>query len=192
MADKAAGEIPDEINRLIDELINPKLDWRQLLDRYVSDRVKTDYSWSRPNKRFMPKHYLPSMYSETIGNITFAIDTSGSMTDEELKEILSEIASIQEVYKPKEITIIDCDSKIHNVYSIDEHTDILDLKFSGGGGTSFYPVINYCDEHVPNVLVYFTDLYATPIKNSVEYDILWICNSEHEAATIGETIYLNG
>jgi predicted metal-dependent peptidase len=192
MADKSQGEIPGEISRLIDELINPKLDWKQLLVRYLTDRAKTDYTWSRPNKRFMPDHYLPSLYSETIGNITIAIDTSGSITDSELQEILTEIESIRDTYHPKELTIIDCDHRINNIHQIDDYTEILSLEFSGGGGTDFQPVINYCNENPPALLIYFTDLYADDITDPVEYDVLWVCNSNHDAPTIGETIYING
>ena len=191
MANKAQGEIPGEISRMIDELINPKLDWRQLLIRYLTARTNNDYSWSRPNKRFKPEYYLPSLYSETIGNITIAIDTSGSITDEELQEILAEIEGIRETYHPKELTIIDCDSEIHNIHKVDDYTEILSLEFSGGGGTNFEPVINYCNENPPAVLIYFTDLYADDVTEHVEYDILWVCNSNHSAPTIGETIYIN-
>ena len=192
MAGKQAGEIPGEISRLIDDLINPKLNWKQLLDRYVSDRIKNDYSWKRPNRRFMPEHYLPSMYSETIGNVTVAIDTSGSVSDNELQAMLSEIQSIRDLYKPKELKIIDCDYDIHNVYTIDEHTDILSLNFTGGGGTSFHPVFEYCEDYPPSVLIYFTDLYASQIEEPVRYDVLWICNSSHDPAPIGDTIYIDG
>lgn len=193
MANKAAGEIPGEINRMIDDLINPKLDWKQLLDRYVSEKVKNDFSWQRPNRRFMPDHYLPSMYSDTIGNITIAIDTSGSINEDDLRDMLTEIESIREIYKPKELTIIDCDYIIHNVHKVDEHTDILGLKFSGCGGTQFEPVFNYCRDNPPTLLIYFTDLWADPIKEHVEYDVLWVCtDSTHDPAEIGETIYTDG
>lgn len=191
MANKAQGEIPGEITRMIDDLINPKLDWRQLLVRYLTARTNTDYSWSRPNKRFMPAHYLPSLYSETIGDITVAVDTSGSITDDELAEILTEIEGIRETYHPKKLTIIDCDYIIHNVHKIDDYTDIKSLKFTGSGGTDFAPVIDYCNENPPAILIYFTDLYADDVTEDVGYDILWVCNSTHEAPTIGETIYIN-
>ena len=191
MANKAQGEIPGEISRMIDNLINPKLDWRQLLSRYLSDRTNTDYSWRRPNKRYMPNHYLPSLYSETIGNVVIAIDTSGSVTDEEIKELLTEVESIRETYHPKTLTIIDCDYKIHAVHEINDYTDILSLPFTGGGGTAIEPVINYCNTNPPAVLIYFTDLYADDITEEVPYDILWVCNSQHPPAQVGETIYIN-
>ena len=189
---KDQGEIPDEIVRAIDELINPKLPWNQLLTRFLTAMVKDDYTWSRPNKRFFPHHYLPSQYSPSIGAVTVAIDTSGSVSDEDLIEMLTEIEDIRNIYHPESLTIIDCDSKIHNVHKIDKYDNILDLEFNGGGGTDFQPVIDYCNGQQPEVLIYFTDLYAEDITEQVDYTILWVCNSKHEAPSIGETIYING
>jgi len=187
---KDRGEIPNEIIRAIDELINPKLPWNQLLVRFLSNMVKDDYTWTRPNKRFFPHHYLPSQYSPTIGDIVVAIDTSGSVSDEDLIEMLTEIEDIRTTFKPESLTIIDCDSRIHNVFKIEKYDNILDLQFNGGGGTDFQPVINYCNEQQPEVLIYFTDLYADDIMEEPGYPILWICNSNHNASSVGETIYI--
>ncbi len=187
---KDKGEIPGEISRAIDELINPKLPWNEILMRFLSDMVKDDYTWSRPSKRFFPHHYLPSQHSPTIGEIVVAIDTSGSVSVEELKEMLSEVESIRETFKPEKLTILDCDSKIHNEFKIDKYDNILDLQFKGNGGTSFQPVIDYCDKRSPEVLIYFTDLYADDVEPVGDYPILWICTSNHTPATIGETIYI--
>jgi len=189
-AGKEHGEIPGEISRAIDELINPKLPWNQLLTRFLTNMIKDDYTWTRPNRRFFPQHYLPSQHSPTIGDIVVAIDTSGSVTDEDLLEMLSEIQDIRDIYKPESLKIIDCDWEIHNVFAVDKHDNILDLKFTGGGGTSFDPVIKYCDAHQPQLLIYFTDLYAEELNEETSYPIMWICNSEHEPAPYGETIYI--
>ena len=187
---KDHGEIPDEIVRAIDELINPKLPWNQLLVRFLSNMVKDDYTWTRPNKRFFPHHYLPSQYSPTIGDIVVAIDTSGSVSQEDLVEMLSEIEDIRTTFKPESLTIIDCDSSIHNVFKIEKYDNILELKFQGCGGTDFQPVIDYCNEQQPEVLIYFTDLQAEDITEEPGYPILWICNSKHNPSSVGETIYI--
>jgi predicted metal-dependent peptidase len=69
--------------------------------------------------------------------------------------------------------------------------DILDLDFHGGGGTSFLPVLDYVDKHPTQALIYFTDLYGEDEMDPVDYPVLWICNSDHKPATIGETIYVD-
>jgi predicted metal-dependent peptidase len=191
MAGKDKGEIPSEISRAIDELINPKLPWYEILQRFMSDLIKDDYSWSKPNKRFFPTWYLPSQQSYTIGEVIVAIDTSGSVTQDELTEMLTEIESIRETFKPDKLTVIDCDSEIHNVYHIEKYDNILELEFHGNGGTDFQPVIDYCNNSNPEVLIYFTDLYADDVTNTGEYPILWICTSDNDhVQPVGETIYL--
>ena len=191
VANQNAGNLPAEIARLIEEVNNPKLPWYELLQRFLSDFNKDDYSWSRPNKRFMPHTYLPSQYSATLGHITIAIDTSGSVTTAELKAMLSEIESIRQHFHPETLEIIDCDWDIHNIFQVTDDQDILDLEFTGGGGTSFHPVIEYCDQIQPQALIYFTDLYAESVETEPDYPILWICTSDHPPAKVGDTIYLD-
>ena len=95
------------------------------------------------------------------------------------------------VFNPEKMTIIDCDSQIHQIYEIDQSTDILDLKFSGGGGTSFQPVLDYVSEHPTQALIYFTDLHGETNLNTVDYPVIWVCTSEHAPSNIGETVYIN-
>ena len=89
------------------------------------------------------------------------------------------------------MTIIDCDARIHNIYEIDAHVDILSLEFHGNGVTSFKPVLDYVSENPTQALIYFTDLYGETNLDEVDYPILWICNSDHPPANIGETIYVD-
>jgi len=186
-----AGSIPGEIARAIDDLINPKLNWKDLLQRFVNSVSKEDYSWRLPNRRFFPNHYLPAAYSEQLGHIAVAIDTSGSVSQEMLLEMLSEIQSINDSFKPKKLTIMDCDYQIHNMYEVTENLDILELEFGGWGGTSFFPVLDWAQEHQPDLLIYFTDLWAESIDESHGYTFpcMWICYSDHEPMPWGETIY---
>ena len=187
IAGKAAGEIPGEILRVIDELLNPKIPWPVVLNKFLDQRIRDEYSWARRNRRYAP--YMPSLFSYGLGHLTWAIDTSGSQTDEELREILSEIRGVQNMMRPEKMTIIDCDARIHNVYEITADTDIMSLKFTGNGGTRFQPVLDYVTEHPTMALVYFTDLYGEEHLDPVQYPVLWICNSNHSPAPIGETVY---
>jgi len=189
MAGEKPGTIPNEISREIDELLTPVLPWQQLLQNFMAEKSKDDYTWSRPNKRFMPDFYLPTQFSDSLAHVTVAIDTSGSVTQEMLNEMLSEIFYIKETFNPKKMTILDCDTKIHNIYNLDETSSIHDLKFSGNGGTRFSPVIDYCKENHTNALLYFTDMYGSLPEHDPGFPILWLCYSNHEPAKIGQTIY---
>ncbi len=187
----AIGEIPDEIERMINELLNPKLPWQVILNKFLDQRVHEEYSWARKNRRYASDTYMPSLYSYGLGHLTFAIDTSSSIDDEELQEMLSEIKGIQQVFNPERMTIIDCDSVIHKVHDVTQNTDIMSLDFHGGGGTSFRPVLNYVEKHPTQALIYFTDLHGETDLDPVNYPILWICNSDHRPANIGETVYVD-
>jgi predicted metal-dependent peptidase len=189
LAGLEAGEIPAEILRVIDELLNPKVPWPVVLQKFLDRRTRDQYSWSRRNRRFSP--YMPSLYNYGLGHLTWGIDTSGSQDDDDLRSTLSEIKGVRDTFNPEHMTIIDCDSKIHNVYEIDAHADIMSLDFNGGGGTSFKPVLNYVEEHPTQALIYFTDLYGERNLAPVDYPILWICNSNHPPANIGETVYID-
>jgi len=189
--EEQAGLIPDEILRRIEELLNPRLPWQVILHRFLDQRIKEEYSWSRRNRKFPDSIYLPSLHSYGLGNLTFAIDTSGSIDDDELQEMLSEIKGVQQVFNPEKMTIIDCDSQIHKIHEIDQSTNILDLKFSGGGGTRFQPVLDYVNKHPTQALIYFTDLEGESKLEEVDYPVIWICTSEHAPSNIGETIYIN-
>jgi predicted metal-dependent peptidase len=186
---KEHGSIPGEINRSIEDLINPKLDWKELLNRFINSYAKSDFSWKKPNRRFMPDYYMPSIYSESISSITIAIDTSGSINDEQIKDFLSELMSIIGTFTVEKIIVIDCDASIQDIHEITSVDDVLDITFKGGGGTNFNPVFKYCEENEPNILIYFTDLYAPSIKVDPQYPVIWVCHSDHKPHPIGETYY---
>jgi len=189
MAGKEAGEIPGEIDQVIDKLLNPIIPWPIRLQRFLNARNRDEYSWNRKNRRY--RTYMPSLFSHGLGHLTWAMDTSGSQDDEDTRRTLTEIKSVQDMLRPEKLTILDCDSVIHNVYEVDSNTDILSLKFSGGGGTSFGPVLDYVSEHPTDALVYFTDLHGNLDMPPVDYPVLWICNSDHAPAPFGETIYVD-
>lgn len=189
LSQESQGSIPQEILRVVDKLINPQLPWNTVLHQYLQDKIKQDYTWQRPNRRYFPKYILPSAYSESLDQITVAIDTSGSIDDKMLRNILSEIKYIHETLKPKQLTIIDCDCRINHVYEIDESIDIMELEFTGNGGTSFTPVLLHCTQNEPTVLIYFTDLHGSLNQEPPKYPILWVCYSDHKPAPYGDTIY---
>jgi len=183
------GQIPGEIQRRIEEILNPVIDWNQYLQRFCSDITKNDYSWKKANRRFLPDFYLPSQSQPTIGDVTIAVDTSGSIGDRQLLEIYSEIENIRVTFSPRLLTIIACDKKIHDVIELYEFDDIRDLDLHGGGGTSFKPVMDYCNDNPPQVLLYFTDLQGETLTDEPAYPNLWVCYSNHKPQGIGETIY---
>jgi len=188
--DNNVGNIPAEITREIDRLLNPIMPWNALLQQFLTDKVKNDYAWTRPNRRFLPDFYLPSQYSDALGHITIAIDTSGSVDEEMMVKMLSEIEYIRDTMKPNKLTILDCDYSIHNIHDVSEDQNILDLKFYGGGGTRCKPVMDYCEENDTTVLLYFTDLYMSDSVDEVSFPLMWITYDNPNAkVNVGEVIH---
>ena len=184
----APGSLPEELQRQIKDLLEPALPWEEILGRFMQDQAKNDYSWRKPNKRFMPDFYMPSLYSEQLEHLTFAIDTSGSVTDDDMIAMLTEINYIKEVMQPNRMTILDCDTIIHNIHDVTDSDDILELKFNGGGGTKCGPVIEFCEQQHTTALVYFTDLYMREYPHPIDFPLLWIVynNPKRTQVNIGE------
>lgn len=190
LAGESAGAVPEEISRKIQELINPVLPWQDLLQRFLSARSHNDFSWQRPNRRFMPDYHLPSAYSESLENIAIAVDTSGSVSDEQFVEFLSEIDYIHKTMKPKLMTVIDFDTRIKAIHEVTEDAAITDIDFQGYGGTDVAPVIDWAIENKPTVLLIFTDgEFSNNYDQSVPISLMWIIyGGRNFHSSIGEIV----
>ena len=187
------GSMPGEIQIELQKVINPKLPWTTILQNFMSNFAKDDYTWTRPNKKFMPTFYLPTAHSEAIIDLTIAVDSSGSVTDEEFSYFIAEIAAIQQQLKPDKITLIDFDTRINSIQEISQNTNILkDLKFKGGGGTRLRDVFKWAQKNNPTVLLVFTDgEFDTPNKKHwPKCPIVWLIhNDPHFKIPIGKVIH---
>lgn len=193
MAKESPGNIPKEISRTIDAILNPVLPWNTLLSRFLTDMSADDFTWRKPNKRFMPQVILPTQHSESLGHLVIAIDTSGSVSKRQLTEILSEITHIKSQFNPKRLTILDCDTKINHIHDVTENDDISDLTFSGGGGTRCAPPIEYAKEHNAQALLYFTDGEFSNYNGKIDFPLLWIIyDNPKYKSNIGEVVIYNG
>ncbi len=172
---KVAGNLPGSLERIVKEILEPKLDWREILRRFVDSSAKNDFSWSRPNRRYIGQGlYLPSLYSNELGQVVAAVDTSGSIRQSQLNEFASEINSILEDYRA-DCTVIYCD---HEIDHVDEFPagDRVSLKAYGGGGTSFVPPFTYLADRgeAPRCMVYFTDGMCDDFPDAPPYPVLWV------------------
>jgi len=190
------GKLPQGMKLMIDELLNEKVDWKQLLYKYITRELPIDYSYSRPSKRSISCGvYMPSILRESI-EMVVSLDTSGSISQKELTEFLSEIRGIVKSFNNLRMKLIVCDYDIHEVYDIGNGHDneISKLKISGGGGTLHKPVYNYVKENLPNtrLLINFTDGYTDYPKDE-EIKTLWVLCSNgcrEENIKWGEVIKL--
>ena len=159
-----AGNTPANVARMIKELTEPKMNWRELLRQQIQSTIKTDYSFSRPNRKgWHTGAILPGMkFDETI-DIAVSLDMSGSITDEMSMDFITELKGIMDEYKDYNIKLWCFDTKVYNEQDFDGYSgeDILNYEIMGGGGTDFMCNWEYMKEHDinPKKFIMFTDGY---------------------------------
>lgn len=151
-----AGSIPGDIQVYLDSLLKPKLPLAALLRRFFTDLDKSDYSWSRPNRRYRPM-YLPHLRGFNLGEIAFAYDMSGSVSDKDTQRYASEVAGVMRNLKPSKMTLVQFDTEIRSVDKIQNVADMGKIKLVGRGGTWIEPLMEWAKKNRPTALVVFTD-----------------------------------
>ena len=189
---KAAGQLPGELARLVENILEPKVDWKEILRRFVCTNAKNDYSWTPPNRRFIHMGlYLPGIKSEQLENIIIAVDTSGSINQAVIDQFAAEISDILTVFNTS-LTVLYCDTDIRHVEKFTAQD--MPVKFSpvGGGGTDFRPPFDWIEKQnlMPACMIYLTDLYCNRYPNPPAYPVLWAKIGKHDGykPPFGETI----
>jgi len=133
--------------------------------------------------------------------IVVAVDTSGSVSQTEMDEFISELYGILNSISRMKLILIPCDAAIQGVYTFEDGESIdgtpmpwNGLEFKGGGGTRFEPVFEYVNQFLqPDLLVYFTDGYGSyPSEESINFPVIWVMtNRTHPEVSVGSVIYFN-
>jgi predicted metal-dependent peptidase len=184
-AAKMQGKLPAGLARLVDDIINVPTPWYTILERYMTSFIKSDQSWSRPNKRHLHAgFYLPGDgRAPKMGKIVIGIDTSGSIGGPELAEFQGHLNAILEQCTPEEVIAVYCDAQVgsHESFAPDELPARF-TKVTGGGGTAFGPVFNWVDENgvEPELLVYLTDGYGGCDCEPPPYPTVWLTTGSTE------------
>lgn len=171
---KKQGIVPGEMENLIqlDVILPPKFDWKGYIRRFtgISTKVFTKKIRRKENKRYEGN---PGLKIKMRQKMLLAIDTSGSVSTQELGEFMNEIYHI---YKAGvEITIVQCDTEIH---SIEDYKGKFELKISGRGGTEFDPVLDYFEKNAQfTSLIYFTDGECYTNKKPTK-KVLWVLSEQ--------------
>ncbi len=159
-----AGNVPGSVARMIKELTEPKMNWRQLLRQQIQSTIKNDYTFMRPNRKgWHMNAVLPGQqFQETI-DICVSIDMSGSIGDDQAKDFISEIKGIMQEYKDFKLKLWCFDTSVHNPANFDGYTadEFDDYEPMGGGGTEFDVNWDFMKDHdiVPKKFIMFTDGY---------------------------------
>ena len=162
---KFAGNGEGGLDRELAELLEPKVNWREVLRDFVKStcNAKDASSWRKVNRRFLSTGtYMPTLIGEKVGHLVIAVDTSGSVGDEELGEFLSEVKGIAEEVNPACVDLLYWGSSVvqHETYGDGEAANIIaSTRPKGGGGTSPSCISEYLKEKniKPECVIILTD-----------------------------------
>jgi predicted metal-dependent peptidase len=188
-----AGKVPAAIQRLIKDLTEPKMNWRDVLQMSIQSIVRSDYSFSRYNRK-SGVAILPGMMNENTIEVGIAIDMSGSIGDEDAKIFLSEVKGILDQYQDYRVHLWTFDTEVYNpvVITHDNSDEFFDYEPQGGGGTDFDVNYTWMKENdvQPKKFIMFTDGYPFGSWGDEDWtDTLFIVKGNKDAqAPFGQTV----
>ena len=193
-----AGNTPAGVQRIIKELTEPKMNWRQLLRQQIQSTIKSDFTFTRPSRKGqMSGAILPGMSFQNTIDICVSIDMSGSIGDKQAKDFLSEVQGIMDEFQDYKIKVWCFDTQVYNEadFTSDNGENIEDYEVRGGGGTDFMANWTYMKEQdiQPKKFIMFTDGYAWDSWGDPDYcDTIFVVHSNHDKniqAPFGQTAH---
>jgi predicted metal-dependent peptidase len=175
-----AGKVPAGVARMIKDFTEPKMDWRQLLRQSIQSIFKSNFSFSRPNRKSQQcGAILPGMLNDETIDVSIAIDMSGSISDAQAMDFLSEVKGIMDEYVDFKLDLWCFDTRVYNYekFTGDCADDIMSYKVKGGGGTDFDVNFDFMKENdiQPKKFIMFTDGYPCGSWGDEDYcDTLFI------------------
>ena len=175
-----AGNLPAGVKRLIQQLTEPQMNWRELLRMNLESTIKADYTWMRASRKgWHMDAVMPGQKPDEMIDIAVMLDASGSISETMLKDFLSEIQGIMDSFPSYKIHVVTFDTDCYNPaqYDSDNLDSMIDYEVKGGGGTDFDCIFTYlkAEEITPRRLIVFTDGYPFGSWGDAEYcDTTWI------------------
>lgn len=180
-----ASNLPGGIQRLVNNLTNPKMDWRSLINMKIPSLQKNDFTYSRINKKYAQQGIvMPGLDQQESIDVCIAVDTSGSISQKTLEEQVSEVLGIMDMYNEFTIRIWQFDTAVYGYaeFTKDTASDIIHYEVKGGGGTDFDVNWNFMKEEgiEPELFIMFTDGEPWKSWGDEKYcDTLFIINNAY-------------
>lgn len=182
---KSQGKLPADLERLVTTVLKPKIDWRERLRMFVAKTFPSDYSWSKPHRRYIGSLdlYLPHVEKSGVGKILVILDTSGSIDfsspTSEGAQFFSEIKGIYEDCYPEELIVMYCDAAVAGVDVFTQGQE-PELNARGGGGTDFRPPFELVEKEGMDIqcAVYLTDGLGSWPTKPMPYPVLWVIDTD--------------
>lgn len=189
---KSRGKLPASMKGYIEALEKPVVDWKAYIQQWISGIRPDDMTWRKPNRKMLAVHgvYMPTVKRSGAGVGLLSIDTSGSVSDDELKRYVSEILGMIETVNPEKVIIIQHDAIIQKVDIWEPGEDFTGLHISGRGGTCIRPSFDYAanmDEPI-DWMICFTDMGIGDYPHDApSFPVLW-CATGPDNAPFGTYI----
>ena len=186
-----AGNVPGGVQRLIKQLTEPKMNWRELLRQQIQSTIKSDYTFARPSRKgWHTGAILPGMNFQDTIDICVSIDMSGSIGDDQAKDFLSEIKGIMDEYKDYKIKVWCFDTAVYNEedFTADGGRDLSEYEVLGGVGTDFMVNWTYMKDNdiQPKKFIMFTDGYAWDSWGDPDYcDTIFVIHGNRDRSING-------
>ena len=191
-----AGRVPAGVARMIKDFTEPKMDWRELLRMNIQSILKSNFSFSRPNRKSqMSGAILPGMMNEETIDVSVAIDMSGSISDKQAKDFISEVKGIMDEYVDFKLDIWTFDTEVYGYqrFTSDNADDIMSYDCQGGGGTDFEANWTFMKDNdiAPKRFIMFTDGYPCGSWGDEDYcETLFIVHGNDSIiAPFGQTAH---
>lgn len=183
-AKASAGNTPAGVKRMLQDMTEPQMNWRELLQLKIQSMVKSDFTWQRCSRKMQASGiYLPATNNDFKVTAAIAIDCSGSMDDKMLRDLLSEVKGIMEQFTEFELLVWCFDTRVYGFakFTQDNLSDIDDYEIHGGGGTDFMCNWTYMKQEdiCPERFIVMTDGYPNGSWGIEEYcDTLFVIHSD--------------
>jgi predicted metal-dependent peptidase len=194
---RAQGKLPAGLERMFNDLLNPKVDWREHIAALFARKVGSgSFDWRRPDRRLIVRDiYAPGPSGHGAGTIVVGVDTSGSITPKVIDMFFAEMAGILEDLRPKRLLVMWCDAEVHRTDELEDAGDLPGIRCKGapgGGGTSFIPVFDEIAEMgiEPDALVYLTDGMGSFPQQAPRYTVIWGSIYEDSKYPFGDVVQI--
>lgn len=185
---RMAGKLTGDLARMVDDMLESKVHWTDVLRDYMLKVVKARESWTRRNRRY-PGVYLPTRHERKMGPIVFIPDTSGSMWGDDMEKICSEMAHCAAQTQPENIRVCWADTAVkgEQVFEAAEF-EFAKLKPAGGGGTDMRVPLKHVEQYNPQVVVLMTDGFTPWPSHECLFPVICICTTAQECPDWMEVI----
>ena len=177
--ERTQGTLPSGVERIVKKVLEPKIDWRELLSQFVTSCYGGSRQWLPPSRRHVWQRLYMQSSQDSRLNAVVAVDTSGS-TEIDLPCFFGELGGLLNSFGSYQLTVIQCDAEVQKVDVFDDMNPFLpnyQWVAKGGGGTDFRPVFGYVEEHselAPKLLIYLTDGCGSYPEHAPAYPVLWM------------------